>query len=329
MQNTTVAVVGAGSWATAIVKILLNNRDQVNWWIREPGIIDHLKRYGHNPEYLSSVWFDRDKLYLSDDINQILERSDIIIFCIPAAFLHESLLSMKAELLKGRIIVSGIKGVVPQYDAVVAEYFRQVYGINRMVVVSGPSHAEEVAQERLTYLTVAAEDTAVAAVVAELLQCRYIKTVVSRDIAGIEYAPVLKNIYAIASGLCNGLGYGDNFQAVLISNAVQEMDRFISALHPAGRDINSSVYLGDLLVTCYSQYSRNRMFGTMIGKGYSVKFAQFEMKMVAEGYYATKSIYNMGLALGLEMPVVETVYSVLYQNQIPATAVRLLAEKLR
>ncbi len=325
-----IAVIGSGSWATAIVKILLNNSKRVGWWIREAEIASHIQEYRHNPTYLRSVEFDPGRLDISGDLSLVIKKADVIIFCIPAAFLHGSIQSLSSAMLSNKLIVSAIKGIVPEQNAIIADYFEQQFGIglDRFVVVSGPSHAEEVAQEKLTFLTVASLVQDHAMVVSNLFNCRFINTILSDDIYGTEYTPVLKNIFAIASGICLGLGYGDNFQAVLVSNAVQEIKRFLDAVHPIDRDINSSVYLGDLLVTCYSQFSRNRTFGNMIGKGYSVKSAQLEMNMVAEGYYAVKCIKEMNADYGVYMPILDAVFSILYENKTPLSEIRALTAKL-
>ncbi len=325
-----IAVIGSGSWATAIVKILLNNTERVGWWIREPEIASHIKAYRHNPQYLRSVEFDPGRLDISNDLSIVVERADVLIFCIPAAFLHASIQSLSHVQINKKLIVSAIKGVVPEYNAIIADYFEQQFGLGheRFVVVSGPSHAEEVAQEKLTFLTIAAVDQGNTRDVSEMFSCRFINTILSDDIYGTEYTPVLKNIFAIASGICLGLGYGDNFQAVLVSNAVQEIKRFLDVVHPIDRDINSSVYLGDLLVTCYSQFSRNRTFGNMIGKGYSVKTAQLEMNMVAEGYYAVKCIREMNTRFDVYMPIMDAVYNILYENESPSLEIKALTAKM-
>ncbi len=330
MQKVQVAVIGSGSWATAIVKILLNNVEKVHWWVREPEIAEHMMQYGHNPHYLSSVSFDTKSLSVSHELNRVLKQADIPVFCIPAAFLHPSLEGMHASLLRDKPVVSAIKGVVPEYNDIVADYMYKHFGVpyGQFVNVSGPSHAEEVAQERLTYLTIASESRVNAAVVSGLFACRYIRTSLSEDIFGTEYAPVLKNIIAIASGICTGLGYGDNFHAVLISNAIQEISRFVDAVRPNNRDIKQSVYLGDLLVTCYSQFSRNRRYGQMIAKGYRPQYAQMEMNMVAEGYYATKCIKEMNAEYGVYMPIVDAVYNILYNNARPVSEIKGLEDKL-
>lgn len=330
MQKVQVAVIGSGSWATAIVKILLNNVESVHWWVREPEIAEHMMQYGHNPHYLSSVSFDTKRLSVSHELNRVLKQADIPVFCIPAAFLHPSLEGMHASLLRDKPVVSAIKGIVPEYNDIVADYMYKLFGVpyGQFVNVSGPSHAEEVAQERLTYLTIASENRVNAAVVSGLFGCRYIRTSLSEDIFGTEYAPVLKNIIAIASGICTGLGYGDNFHAVLISNAIQEISRFVNAVRPNNRDIKNSVYLGDLLVTCYSQFSRNRRYGQMIAKGYRPQYAQMEMNMVAEGYYATKCIKEMNAGYGVYMPIVDAVYNILYNNARPVSEIKGLEDKL-
>ena len=330
-EKMNVAVIGSGSWGTAIVKILSNNLNHINWWLRENEIIENLYKYHHNPYYLSSVEFNPETLYLSGNIKEIIQRSDILIFAVPAAFLHKSLNNIiTSEDIKEKIIVSAIKGIIPEFNAIVAEYFNQQLNkdISNFVVISGPSHAEEIALEKLTYLTVASQNAVNAEKIAQLLTCRYLKTSVSDDIYGTEYSAILKNIIAVANGICIGLGYGDNFQAVFISNAIQEIKRFVDAVHPINRDIKSSVYLGDLLVTAYSQFSRNRTFGNMIGKGYSVKFAQLEMKMIAEGYYAAKSIWEINKKYKVNMPIINAVYNILYNNCTPSVEIQLLTEKI-
>ncbi len=330
MQKTKAAVIGSGSWATAIVKILLNNVERVYWWVRETEIADHLKAYKHNPRYLSSVKFDMRRLSVSCDLNGVLKQSDIPVFCIPAAYLHASIQHIDASLLKNKAVVSAIKGIVPETNDIISAYFNKRHDVesDNFVIVSGPSHAEEVAQEKLTYLTIISREKLHATAVAGLFSCRYIKTGISDDIYGTEYAPVMKNIIAIASGVCTGLGYGDNFQAVLISNALQEINSFLQAVDPNNRDIKKSVYLGDLLVTCYSQFSRNRRFGQMLAKGYSPQYALMEMNMVAEGYNATKCINELNGQYRINLPITDAVYDILYNNMHPAEAIRILENKL-
>lgn len=330
MQHTKVAVIGSGSWATAIVKILLHNVEKVCWWVREEPIAIHLKKYRHNPSYLSSVKFDIQRLFVSHDINEVVRQAEAIVFCIPAAFLDSSIEGLNKELLQNKIIISAIKGIVPDSNEIISDYFKKKYQVplNNFTVVSGPSHAEEVAREKLTYLTVASQDQVVAKRISELFACHFIKTSLSDDIFGTEYAPVIKNIIAIASGLCSGLGYGDNFQAVLISNALKEINNLLEAIHPTHRDIKDSVYLGDLLVTCYSEFSRNRRFGQLLAQGYNPKYAQIKMNQVAEGYYATKCIKVLTPGNQVKTPIVDAMYNILYLNKRPSDEMRMLENKL-
>lgn len=325
-----IAVIGGGSWATAIVKILCNNCDTVNWWVRSKETADHIKKYHHNPNYLSSVEFDIKKIAVNSDLKEVISRSDVLIMAIPSAFLKESLSGITKEDLQNKKIFSAIKGIVPEHNLIIAEFFNQVYEmpIENIGVITGPSHAEEVAMEKLSYITVASQNAESAGLLAGKLACRYIKTSTSDDIYGTEYSAVLKNVIAISAGICHGLGYGDNFLSVLIANGIQEIKRFVDAVHPIDRDIKDSAYLGDLLVTAYSQFSRNRTFGGMIGKGYSVKSAQMEMNMVAEGYYGVKCIHEINKAYNVEMPITEAVYRILYEKMSPAMEIKLLADKL-
>jgi glycerol-3-phosphate dehydrogenase (NAD(P)+) len=330
-MSQKVAVIGGGSWATAIIKMLCTNATEpVSWWIRSTETIEYISKYKHNPRYLSSVELHLDKLNLQSDIRIAIQESDILIMAVPAAFLADSLTGLSPADFKNKIVFSAIKGIVPGANLIVGEYFNQQFEVpySHIGVITGPCHAEEVALEKLSYLTVASQTTAYAQRVADLISTRYIRASVSDDIYGTEYAAVLKNVFAIASGICHGLGYGDNFQAVLISNAIQEISRFVDAVHPIDRDIKSTAYLGDLLVTAYSQFSRNRMFGAMIGKGYSVKMAQLEMNMVAEGYYAVKCIKEINARYQVEMPITDAVYHILYEKISPAIEIKLLTDKL-
>lgn len=324
-------VFGGGSWGTAIVKMLLENLDSVGWYMRSDSAIRHIKKEGHNPNYLGSVEFEVEQLHLSHDINEIVEASDVLIFAIPSAFL-ESELSKLTLSLKDKIVFSAIKGIVPETGLIVGEHFHEHYGIpfENIGVLTGPCHAEEVALERLSYLTIACADAKKAKLVADHVKSEYIRTKISDDIIGTEYAAMLKNIYAIAAGIAHGLGYGDNFQSVLMSNAIREMKRFIDRVYKMKRNINASAYLGDLLVTGYSTFSRNRMFGNMIGKGYTVKSAMMEMNMVAEGYYATKSAHLLmeKLEKKSKTPIINAVYQILYKNKNPKKVFEKLTEKL-
>ncbi|MCB0373465.1 MAG: glycerol-3-phosphate dehydrogenase [Muricauda sp.] len=324
-------VFGGGSWGTAIVKMLTENLDQVGWYMRSDSAIRHIIKEGHNPNYLSSVEFEVGQLHLSHDINEIVEASDVLIFAIPSAFLEGELKNLTASL-EDKIIFSAIKGIVPESGLIVGEHFHEKYNIpfENIGVLTGPCHAEEVALERLSYLTIACADDEKAKLVAKHLKSEYIRTKISDDIIGTEYAAMLKNIYAIAAGIAHGLGYGDNFQSVLMSNAIREMKRFIDKVYKMKRNINASAYLGDLLVTGYSIFSRNRMFGNMIGKGYTVKSAMMEMNMVAEGYYATKSAHLLmeKLEKKSKTPIINAVYQILYKNKDPKKVFEKLTEKL-
>jgi glycerol-3-phosphate dehydrogenase (NAD(P)+) len=329
-MDKRIAVIGGGSWATAIVKMLCNNCEKVNWWLRSKQTVGHINKYHHNPNYLSSVEFDIKRLEVTHDLKKIIAGSDILIMAVPAAFIREALEGLDSKDFENKIIFSAIKGIEPQSNLIIGEFFHTIYHVNytHIGVITGPCHAEEVALEKLSYLTIASQDAEKAGYIAQKLNCRYIKTTVSDDIYGTEYSAVLKNVFAIASGICHGLGYGDNFQAVLISNAIQEIKRFVDAVHPIDRDIKSSAYLGDLLVTAYSQFSRNRTFGNMVGKGYSVKSAQFEMNMVAEGYYAVKCIHEINKKFQVDMPVTNAVYHILYEKISPVIEMKLLTDKL-
>lgn len=326
------AVFGGGSWATAIVKMLCENLDDVCWYMRSVYAVEHIKRQQHNPNYLSSVEFNLNQLTLSNDINETVKCADYLIFVIPSAFLHRELEKLTVSL-EDKVVFSAIKGIVPETSLIVGEHFNTHYKVpfNNIGVISGPCHAEEVALERLSYLTIASADEEKAKIVAEVLSSDYIKCTTSDDVLGTEYAAMLKNIYAVAAGIAHGLGYGDNFQSVLMSNAIREMKKYVKKVHKMKRDINDSAYLGDLLVTGYSIFSRNRLFGTMIGKGYTVKSAQLEMSMVAEGYYATKSAYLLNQQKGkkrAKTPIINAVYGVLYENKDPKKVFKKLTEKL-
>jgi len=332
-KNARIAVLGGGSWATAIMKMLSHNNENngtISWYMRNNDAIESIQKFGRNPRYLSSVVFDKSKIELHNDINQAIEGADVLIFAIPAAFLEEALRNLEVQINQ-KFIVSAIKGIVPQENLIVAQYFKEKHAVptDSIGVIAGPCHAEEVALGRLSYLTIASEDLHKAEFIANKLEYRYIKTSISDDVYGTEYASVLKNIFAVAAGICHGLGYGDNFQAVLISNAIQEIKRFADTVHPITRDIKSSAYLGDLMVTAYSKFSRNRTFGTMIGKSYSVQAAQLEMNMVAEGYYASKSIYEINKKYNIYMPISDAVYNILYLNKPAAFEIKLLTDKLR
>jgi glycerol-3-phosphate dehydrogenase (NAD(P)+) len=329
-NNATVAVVGGGSWATALVKILSNNTGSISWWVRKKETAEYIRTHRHNPDYISDVEVNTKKVTVTSDIKQAVSAADILILAVPSAFLKDALKPLAKDDLKNKIIVSAIKGIVPDELLIIGEYLNKKWNVpfQNFAVITGPCHAEEVAMERLSYLTVASQNTSAAKKVATLLNCEYIRTTVSDDIYGTEYAAVLKNVVSIACGICHGLGYGDNFQAVLVSNSIQEIKRFVDVVHPITRDIKDSAYLGDLLVTAYSQFSRNRTFGTMVGKGYSVKSAQLEMNMIAEGYYAVKCIHQLNKKLKVKMPVTTAVYNILYEKKSPVKEMKTLTEKI-
>jgi glycerol-3-phosphate dehydrogenase (NAD(P)+) len=325
-----IGVIGGGSWATAIVKLLCNNCNQVGWWVRNEATAHHIATQHHNPHYLSSVVLDEKKIQVSADLEKVVKEAEVLIMAIPSAFLQSSLNSLSKESFRNKKIISAIKGISPEHNLIIAEFFNRQYQIpiENIGVITGPCHAEEVAMEKLSYLTIASQNKVMATFLAGKLTCRYIKCSVSDDIYGTEYSAVLKNVFAIAAGICHGLGYGDNFQAVLISNGIQEIKRFVDAVHPIDRDIKDSAYLGDLLVTAYSQFSRNRTFGSMIGKGYSVKSAQMEMNMIAEGYYGVKCISEINKKYKVAIPITDAVYHILYEKTPPDVAIKLLTDRI-
>ena len=324
-----IAVLGGGSWATAIMKMLTENLEIVGWYMRNEQAIEHIQKDHHNPNYIQSAEFNPAQLDLSSDINTTVSKYDILIFAVPSAFLTSELEKLTASL-NDKIIFSAIKGIVPETGLIIGEHFNQKFNIpiENIGVITGPCHAEEVAMERLSYLTIACQDEKTATLMSKSLESWYIKTKISDDIIGTEYAAMLKNIYAVAAGIAHGLGYGDNFQAVLMSNAIREMKRFIKKVHKMKRNINNSAYLGDLLVTGYSTFSRNRLFGNMIGKGYTVRSAQMEMRMIAEGYYATKSAFKMKEDNKANTPIIDAVFNVLYNHKDAKKEFKKLTDKL-
>ena len=328
-----VAVLGSGSWATAIVKMLTENLDEVAWYVRSVYTKEHFKLHRHNPKYLQQVLFNPEQIKISNDINKVVSYADTIIIAIPSAFVKSELDKITVDL-KGKIVFSAVKGIVPESLLILGEHLKKYHDIpeKNLGVIAGPCHAEEVAMERLSYLTIAAKRKSIAKQMSGFLNSWFIKTTYSKDVFGIEWAAVLKNVYAIAAGMAHGLGYGDNFQAILISNAIREMKKFIKKnVDKRKRNIDNSAYLGDLLVTGYSIFSRNRTFGSMIGKGYTVRSAMAEMRMVAEGYYATKPAYEINRKLGDEKaktPIIDAVYRILYQNANPKNEFIKLSEKL-
>ena len=329
-EDANIALIGGGSWATALAKIILDNGRPLNWYILNPDTMNAIQKTGRNPRYLSSVVFNTSGIQFFSDINAVVENSDILLIATPTAFIDLWLKGLSVSL-KDKFILSAVKGLLPGEHLTMTEYFNQKYNIpfDRMGVISGPSHAEEISLERTSMLTIATKHRQDAELLSHFFDCRYVHTILSDDIYGIEYAGVLKNIFAVASGICHGLGYGDNFQAVLVANAFKEMRQFLNDSYSHQRDLSQSVYLGDLLVTAYSQFSRNRIFGSMIGKGYSVKFAQLEMQQVAEGYYAVEGIHEINKKHKVDMPIMEAVYHIIYENITPVIEMKILAEKLK
>lgn len=324
-----VAVLGSGSWATALAKLLLKNCERIGWYFRSEDKIEEFKKYGHNPSYLTDVSFDTDRIDFSADINEVAAGADTLVVAMPSPYFLPEISKLTIDI-KGKNIVSAVKGIVPDRNMIITDYFEQVYSVPRgnMLVIGGPCHAEEVALERLSYLTIGCLDTEKARQFAARLASAKMKTIISDDVDGIEYAAVLKNVYAIAAGMVNGMKSGDNFMAMLVSNAIREMRKFVDTIAPMPRDIDRSAYLGDLLVTAYSKFSRNHNFGSMLGKGYSVKVAKMEMSMVAEGYYGTKCMYDINERqdLQVEMPILDMVHAVLYEGVNVRRAMKELAD---
>jgi glycerol-3-phosphate dehydrogenase (NAD(P)+) len=325
-----IAVIGGGSWATALAKILLTTQDRINWYMRRPDRIDDFIRLKHNPAYLSDVTFDIDRIRFFSSLNQVVNESDTLIFATPSPFLKQHLGTLSVPL-KGKLIISAIKGIVPDENMLISDYFTEYYQVapEDIAVLGGACHAEEIALEQLSYLTIACKDPEKATSIAAVFTNTFLKCSCSQDVIGIEYASVLKNVYAIVAGIYHGLKYGHNFRAVFLSNAMNEMHCFLEKVHGCERDITGSAYLGDLLVTAYSRFSRNRTFGTMIGKGYSVKVAQLEMEMIAEGYYGTKCIYEINEKYQAKTPILNALYAILYQRESPSALVRQLTETFK
>lgn len=334
MQFTScgkVAIIGGGSWATAMAKIVLHHEEQINWYMRRDDRIEEFIHLGHNPAYLTGLHFDVNRLNFSSDLNKIVKESDTLIFVTPSPYLKSHLKKLKVSI-REKLIAIATKGLVPDDNITISQYFQQAFNIpeDNITTIGGPSHAEEVAMDRLCYLTIGCQNIDNAKTVAELLTNKYVKTSVSTDIEGIEYSSVLKNVYAIAAGICNGLKYGDNFQSILVANAVQEMDRFLQSVLPRDdRKVTNTAYLGDLLVTMYSNFSRNRTFGTMIGKGYSVKTAQLEMEMIAEGYYGTYCMKQINKYYHVNMPILDAMYNILYERISPSVEIKILSDSFR
>lgn len=324
-------MVGGGSWATALIKILSENNVAIKWWLRKETDAAHIKQFNHNPSYLSDVQINPKKVKVCTKIRDAVKDTDYIVLAVPAAFVADALTGLTPEHFAEKRIISAIKGMIPATNQLVTDWVSEQYNVSpsQIAVIAGPCHAEEVALEKQSYLTIASQDAACAEAVSDLLRCRFVQTTPGDDIYGVEYCAVMKNIVALASGITRGLGYGDNFQAVLVSNAMQEIRRFVDAIYPKHRDLSGSAYLGDLLVTAYSPFSRNRTFGTLIGRGYTIQSAQAEMNMIAEGYYAVKSIHAINQRFNVDMPITNAVYSILYERVAPSGAMNRLSAGLR
>ena len=342
-----VGIIGSGSWATALAKILTDGNQHINWWVRNARTIDQIQKRRHNPHYLSSVYFDTSLLSLENDLRKVIGGSDIVLIAVPSAFIEETLADLNTGCFENKKIISAIKGIIPGRNVLLNAYLLKQFNVSLedYFVVLGPCHAEEVAAEKLSYLTFSGIDVTMAQQIASNFKTDYINTIVNHDILGVQYAAVLKNIYALGAGIAHGLEYGDNFLSVYIANSADEMAGFLRKVgiehivvgehdeedpvtHRRAPNYAASVYLGDLLVTCYSLYSRNRTFGNMIGKGYSVRSAQLELNMVAEGYNAAKCIYDLNKEIMAEMPIAETVYRILWENVKPINGFKQIEEVL-
>lgn len=326
----SVAILGSGSWATALAKIVMHNVPEINWYIRKQETIDEFIEIRRNPNHLEWAYFDVSRIHFSADINRVVDESDLIVLAIPSPYLKQSLNDITVDISQ-KMVISAVKGMIPDENLLVTEYMHQYFHIpmENLGVIAGPCHAEEIALERLSYLTVGCKDIVKAREWSKLFDTPYVRTTPSNDVEGLEYASVMKNIYAIAAGICKSLHYGDNFLAVLLTNAMHEMIRFAKAKSDIPRDITDSGYLGDVLVTAYSNFSRNRQFGQMIGMGYSVKAAQTEMEMVAEGYYGTKAIWLANQDSQVDLPIVDAMYQILYNHKSAKNTIKELTKKFQ
>lgn len=325
-----VAILGSGSWATALAKMVMYNQPEINWFIRRQEVIDEFIATGKNPSYLGVTSFDVSRIHFSSDINQTVAQSDVLILAIPSPYVKKSLNKIRRDMTH-KVVISAVKGMIPDENEIVTDYLHKRFRIpmEQLGVITGPCHAEEIALERMSFLTIGCENRHNAELWAKLFQTPYVHTTTSSDVIGLEYSSVLKNIYAIAAGMCQALHYGDNFQAVLLSNALQEMQHFTAAVSNVPRNIMASGYLGDVLVTGYSQFSRNRQFGQMLGMGYSVKAAQMEMEMVAEGYYGTQAIHKVNERMQVAIPIIDAMYEILYNRQKAKPIIKALTNKLQ
>ena len=327
----SVAVIGGGSWATALVKIISENKIPISWWFRQEADVAYVQKYQHNPRYLSGVTLNLDYVQPATDLRQVIKQATWVILAVPAAFVESVLKDLTSDTFAGKFVVSAIKGMIPVKNCLITEFMQATFGVpmEQQCVIAGPCHAEEVALEKQSYLSIGALNVTLAERFCALLRNRYVRASPLADIYGIEYCAVMKNIIALACGIAHGLNYGDNFQAVMVSNAMLEIEAFLQAIHPGNRNLSGSAYLGDLLVTAYSQFSRNRTFGNMVGRGYSVKSAQIEMNMIAEGYYAVKIIHELNKKLGVKMPITAAAYNILYERISPPVEIAILKDKFQ
>ncbi len=325
MRNMKFGIIGSGSWATALAKILTDGKNKINWWIRNTDTINYFQERNHNPHYLSKAYFEKEFITLSDSLHFVIENSDVLVIAVPSAYIQDAFSALNTDVFKNKKIISAVKGLLPDKNLLLSEYLSKEFSfpLKDYFAVLGPCHAEEISAEKLSYLTFSGIDTEMAKQLSTHFETAYTNTIINSDIKGVQYAAVLKNIYALGAGIAHGLDYGDNFLSVYIANSANEMVRFLRKakidLHTTEDVINyaASVYLGDLLVTCYSLFSRNRTFGNMIGKGYSVKSAQLELNMVAEGYYASRCIFDMNKKVKAEIPIADNIYKILWEN-LPA-----------
>lgn len=319
LQKRKIAVAGDGSWGTALVKTLRSNSTDVSWWVRKQEIIDFVRKNNRNPDYLRSVEINIEPERISTNLVTVVEKTDIILFVIPSLYFRRSVIKLTSSNLEDKVVISGIKGIIPHHDMLISDYFFEHFKVpaDKFVFLTGPSHSEEVANKRMTFITLASKSLSLVEDMAGIFDNGFLKIRTSSDVEGLEYAAILKNIYSIATGICHSMGYGDNYLAVFVSNAIREMKSFLDYACPAERDIKNSGYLGDLLVTSFSQFSRNRTFGGMIGRGYSIKSALFEMNMIPEGYFTVRSFCRILKKYDIEMPIVQAVYKILYQKGNP------------
>ena len=336
MENSRIGIIGSGSWATAIAKIITDNGHPITWWVREQSNIDYFTKRHHNPHYLRNIFFNVTNIHFTANVQALVDESAIILIAVPSIHIVSALEGMDPASLKNKKVISAVKGVIPKYNILLNEYLAKQFNVSleNYFTLLGPSHAEEVAAEQLSYLTFSGLDTKQTEEIASYFATEYINTRINNDVLGVQYAAVAKNIYALGAGIAHGLEYGDNFLSVFIANAAKEMDSLLSAIMQTNNlqlektNYTASVYLGDLLVTCYSLHSRNRTFGNMIGKGYSVRAAELELNMVAEGYNASKCIMAMKDTIQIDLPIIKAVYQILWEGHDPLATFKEIEKTL-